>query len=350
MTVYGKRRSGKSVFLRWFAFLYLREFVPFFYAFTYTKHNSFLESFMPSNYVSTEFSPERLDAIMDRQKKGVKMYLDSFGNEGKYKDRINPRVAVFWDDYNGKDIVFNDALKNYYYTGRHYQTFNIFNAQYVKMTPPAIRTNTDYAVLFNNDSLANIEEYWSSFAGKMDKYAFFHLMRKYTEEVPHGFLVIDNDPNKCYDEKFFYGVAEEIPCDIDHICCCEEAWRKNYKQLVEIATGKMAEKLELISQISNPEGNLKIQDDSPSLKSGVWDPAQYRPYLDRKEGPRPVEDDTGLHSGELRRFVQSTVLGFARIQPAGRYPGQEPLREEDREGDGEQLGVRAKRGKGGRRK
>lgn len=349
MTVYGKRRSGKSVFLRWFVFLYLRVLIPFMYAFTYTKHNSFLESFMPGQYVSTEFSPERLEGIMRRQRKAITLYLNSFENEGKFKDRINPRVAVFWDDYNGKDVTFNDALKDYYYTGRHYQTFNIFNAQYVKLTPPAIRTNTDFAVLFNSDSHSNLEEFWHSFAGKMDKYAFYALMRKTTEEVPHGFLVIDNDPNKNYDEKFYAGVAEELPTDLDHICCCEEAWRKDYKQLVEIANGKMARRLELISQISKPEGELKIQDDSPSLKSGVWDTSQYESYLDGKKGPRPLEDHQGLHSGELRRFVQGSVLGSARLEPKGRDDRQERVPEKDREGDGEQLGVRGKRRKDGGR-
>lgn len=317
MTVFGKRRSGKSVFLRWFSYHALRPFIPYFYAFTYTKHNSFMESFMPSDFIYEDFSPDALKSIMKRQKAGIKIYLDHFEDE-KYKDRINPRVAVFWDDYNGKDVTFNDTLKDYYYTGRHYQTFNIFNAQYVKLTPPAIRSNTDYAVLFNTDFQGNLEEYWKSYAGKMDKYQFYNLMREHTEMVPHGFLVIDNDPNVDYNHKFFAGVAEEIPCDIDNICCCSHAWKSNEKQLIEIANGKMARRLELISQISKTEGNLLVEDDSPSLKSGIWDTTQYRPYLDSEEESRRLGDDTKLHDDVLRRFVKSPLCRSAPTKPKGR--------------------------------
>ena len=304
LTVFGKRRSGKSVWLRWLVFEYLRPLIPYYYAYTYTKHNSFLEAFMPSAYVFTDFKSETLRALMDKQKEAVLLYLKHFDDE-KFKDRINPRIAVFWDDYNGKDVTFNDTLKDYYYTGRHYQTFNIFNAQYVKLVPPAVRSNTDYAILFNTDYMGNLEEYHHSYAGKMDKHAFYTMFRKYTEEVPYGFLCINNDPNIPYDEKFFSGVASELPVDLDHVVGCALAWKGNIKQLKEIADGSMQKRLDRIKNISNPEGDLKIEDDSSSLKSGVWDTSEYRPYSVGEEAERAVAPRPRLHDPLVRRFIQS---------------------------------------------
>jgi len=108
-------RSGKSVFLRWFTYLYLRNFIPWFYCFTHTKHNLFFEGFMAASYVIPVFSADILHKIMTRQETAINIYLSQRPDTPQ---PFNPRVCVFWDDYNGKDITFNDALKDYYYTGR----------------------------------------------------------------------------------------------------------------------------------------------------------------------------------------------------------------------------------------
>lgn len=166
----------------------------------------------------------------------------------------------------------------FFYLFRHYQTFNVFNAQYVKLTPPAIRTNTDYAIIFNTDSKANIETFHEDFAGKMDKNAFINLVRKTTEEVPHGFLCIDNDPNVPYTKKFYAGVAEELPVDLEHIVGCRESWAEDLKQLEDIGSGKMADKLERIRNISKrdgviiPEPSIGGENDN---RAPEWDTSEY---------------------------------------------------------------------------
>lgn len=114
-TVYGKRRSGKSVFLRWYVHHALREWIPWYWCFTHTKHNMFFEGFMPAKFVIPEFSADILELIMERQKQAIDHFLKQEPND---PNCLNPRACIFWDDYNGKDITFNDALKDYYYTGR----------------------------------------------------------------------------------------------------------------------------------------------------------------------------------------------------------------------------------------
>lgn len=137
MTVYGKRRSGKSVFLRWFTHHALRQFIPQFWTFTQTRHNLFFYGFMPKKFVIPEFPLGSLNLIMTRQETAINLATRQIMK--KMSNPLNPRACVFWDDYSGKDIMYNPTLNRYYYTGRHFQTFNIFNAQYPKLTPPAIR-------------------------------------------------------------------------------------------------------------------------------------------------------------------------------------------------------------------
>lgn len=216
------------------------------WVFTYTKHNMFFEAFVAKKFIFTSFSPQALQAIMNRQKDAIKITL-------KDNPKFNPRALLIWDDYNGKDIKYNESLDSYYYTGRHYHTMNFFNAQYVKLTPPAIRCNTDVAVLFNTDHRDSIEEYWKDFAGKMSKDEFFDMFRRCTEDVEHGCIVINNDPNIHYEEKFFYAKAEEVANNIHHIVGCKEMWDDNEEQLHDIKTGTVQKELKLIEKLSKPK-------------------------------------------------------------------------------------------------
>lgn len=98
MTVYGKRRSGKSIFLRWFTICYLRFWIPWFWCFTHTKHNYFFEGFMPSKFIMADFSGDILEEIMKRQITGI---LTAVKQKQGTINPLNPRACVFWDDYNG---------------------------------------------------------------------------------------------------------------------------------------------------------------------------------------------------------------------------------------------------------
>lgn len=111
ISIYGKRKSGKSVLLRWLLTFY-RSYLPWIWAFTKTKQNSFYECFIPSKFVIREFSAGELRRIMNSQIAALDEHL-------RHPD-FNPRIGVIWDDYNGNDITYNETLRDYYYTGRHF--------------------------------------------------------------------------------------------------------------------------------------------------------------------------------------------------------------------------------------
>ena len=141
-------------------------------------------------------------------------------------------------------------------------------------------------MLFNTDSEDNLKTFHENFAGKMDYYAFVNLFRESVEKVPHGFMVIDNDPKVSYDEKFYFGVAEEMPFDIDHIIGCKEMWKESVKQLEKIADGGLQKRMERISKISKPgdpansfdrkpKKDELLLDDVASRKRPIWDTSDY---------------------------------------------------------------------------
>lgn len=165
----------------------------------------------------------------------------------------------------------------------------------------------------------------------MDRAAFYNMFREYTEEVPHGFLVIDNDPNIPYEQKFYYGLAEELPVDLEHIVGCKESWKKDLKQLTEIGNGSMGKKIEAISQISKP-GTINDDPDCTSGKSCLWDTREFLTDPDDAE-THELQDASLRHlPPELRKFIKGSHPRLAQPKPA-RGSGlarHETLREEDR--------------------
>src|SRR6185437_1352320 len=66
VSIYGKRKSGKSVFIKWFLQSY-KEWFPWYWVFTLTQLNSFYESFIAAKFVIPEFDAEMMERVMERQ-------------------------------------------------------------------------------------------------------------------------------------------------------------------------------------------------------------------------------------------------------------------------------------------
>ena len=115
VSIYGKRKSGKSVFIKDFL-QYYKSFYPWYWVFTLTQLNSFYASFIAENYVIPEFDAEMMEKIMERQAVARKKCEEQIQRGDK--EITNPRAVVIWDDYNGNDVRYNQTLARYYYTGR----------------------------------------------------------------------------------------------------------------------------------------------------------------------------------------------------------------------------------------
>jgi len=285
-SIYGKRRSGKSVFVKWYLQFFKHE-IPWYWVFTLTQLNSFYAGFIPDKFVIPDFNAAAMDMVMERQTRARKL--------AERNPDFNPRACVIWDDYNGADVTYNRALANYYYTGRHYFTMNIFCAQHITLTPPAIRSNTDLAVLFNTDYADSIEHYNRDWAGKLDKHQFATLFAMATCQKNH-FLAIDNDPTIPIEDKFYTGKAEMLDEGPDWILGCKEAWRDNQKQLYAIQTGVYAHLAALAHKLSEHKPS-KLTKTNPLMLNSVE--GKECDVSDRGGGD---EDRDTVEAGEERAF------------------------------------------------
>lgn len=276
ITIYGKRRTGKSVFIKWFLQFFKHE-IPWGWVFTLTKFNSFYATFMPKKFIIDSFDGDKMQMIMKRQKIYVKTSIDQ--KMENRPDPLNPMAVIIWDDYMGNDVRFNKMLQQYYYTGRHYATLNIFATQYVSETPPAIRTNTDLAVIFNTDHRHSLEMYAENFSGKMDKNVFIQFLKKATEEE-HSFLVINNDPNISYKDRFYSGKAEMLDADPRYIIGCRDYWMDSRKQLSDLVSGKMQRRMELRAELTQ---HKHIEANNPKHLVNTKNPIVHIDQVDYKE-------------------------------------------------------------------
>lgn len=245
ITVYGKRRSGKSVFIKWDIQAFKHE-LPWIWVFTKTQLNSYYRGCVPDKFIMRDFNADQMESIMDRQEKARKMAEKA---NSKGLPPVDPRIGIIWDDYMGNDIKYNDALHRYYFTGRHFCSRNYYGAQHITMTPPPIRSNTDIPILFNTDYHDSLEHYWKDFAGKMDRDVFYQLFYQATRN-PHQFLAINNDPNVPLAERFYTGTAEVLQPKIDYILGCKEFWRGSEKQLKDIVEGDFEKAAKLFDTLA----------------------------------------------------------------------------------------------------
>lgn len=307
VTFYGKRRTGKSVAVKWFLQFFKHE-IPWYWCFTLTQLNSFYAGFIPEKFIIPDFNGHSMDAIMERQKAARRKF--------EKNPNFNPRACVIWDDYNGNDITYNKQLANYYYTGRHYFTLNVFCAQHITLTPPAIRSNTDLAILFNTDYADSIEHYNRDWAGKLDKDQFQTMFAMATCKE-HHFLAIDNNPITPLEKKFFTGVALELDEGPDWILGCQEAWRDNQKQLYAIQTGSY-------SAMAKAARELAVHHPPPSMSNKSQEPPVTHPdNLNSVEGKdcMVTQSDQDQASNETVE-ARSQRIALAGVQrQAGRAMG-----------------------------
>lgn len=279
ISVYGRRRSGKSVFVKWFI-QEVRHEIPWWWVFTLTGFNSYYSSFIPEQYIIPEFNADMLELIMHRQKIAIQ-------TDNKYKN-INPRIGIIWDDYMGDDVTYNQKLKEYYATGRHYRGLNIYCAQYLKMTPPTIRTNSDIVILFDTDYKDSMRDYHDCFAGKI-RYEVFMCLYRQATSVSNGFLAIDCTPGVDYGQKFFQGHAELLPPTIDYIMGCWEFWKDNLTQMREIERGVHEENSKRASDQAehvhlSEQSKIKNQDNYSTFKTN--DDADFNRSITNSIGGR----------------------------------------------------------------
>jgi hypothetical protein len=204
-----KRASGKSYLTR--ELLYHKRDIPSAIAISRTeKLNKFYSDFIPDSFIFSEYEPDILSRIYQRQ---AIMNEDNARRKKIGKREKDDRLMLIMDDcMSSKGTWLKDPnILELFFNGRHHHLSFILTMQFSLGIPPELRSNFDYIFLLAEDINSNRKRLYEHYAGMFPTFdvfcnVFSHLTADY------GCMVINNrihSPNIA--DKVFWYKAREVP-------------------------------------------------------------------------------------------------------------------------------------------
>ena len=179
----GKRGTGKSVLTK--DILFANRTIPLGTIISPSEEaNNFYSPIVPKFFIHSEYSPELLERVVQRQKKAMKQYNKD--------NTVDPRAFVVLDD-----CMFDESWKNdrnirlLFMNGRHYKMLFLITMQFPLGIPPVLRTNVDFVFILRENFISNRKRIFEHWAGMFPDFkTFCAVMDQCTENFEC--LVIDN--------------------------------------------------------------------------------------------------------------------------------------------------------------
>lgn len=160
----GKRGTGKSTLLKDLMY-HMRHKLDFGLAMSPTEEcTSDLSSYVPSSCIYNDFMGDKVDALLEEQRKAVKK------GSGR-------RVFLLLDDcMYDKKIMKGINVRNLFMNGRHRRIFFINCQQYVMDMPPDLRSQVDFVFVMRDNIRSNKEKLWKFFFGIFPSFNEFNTV------------------------------------------------------------------------------------------------------------------------------------------------------------------------------
>ena len=194
--IYGRRRSGKTTWVKWFMYWNRYKYDDV-YVFSTTSFTGHYQTFVPDHHVFPVFREDIVQMIIDYQKE------DSSRTFMVILDDVLDHMA---------DIRKSTALTALFASGRHLNIAVIVCTQYPKALPPVFRQNVDVAVIFGSGSEDLHDMFHKSYGHALTKRMFAYMMEYHTAD--HGALIaLPCTPSKNPLDVFRRSKAERINVD-----------------------------------------------------------------------------------------------------------------------------------------
>ena len=216
----GKRGTGKSTLVA--DILYHTRKIPIGVAISATEDgNEFYASHIPDIFIHTEYKPDIIQQVVNRQRKAVSKNKNSKDND----------TFVLLDDcmYDRK-MVRDPNIRGIFMNGRHWRIMFMITMQYCMDLPPDLRANIDFIFVLRENIIQNQEKLYKNFFGIFPNLdTFKEVMNSCTEG--YDCLVLDNTSrsNKISECVFWYRAKPERKFKIGS----KELWnfhKKNYNK------------------------------------------------------------------------------------------------------------------------
>lgn len=202
-----RRGCGKSFIIR--DILYHHRDIPIGTIISATEEsNAFFSDFVPKSFIHYEYTADKIDNVIKRQKMIIKEKKKEIKRKGY--SNIDERIVVCMDDcvYNS-GFTRDNSIRNIFMNGRHFKIFYIISSQYSLSLPPVLRTNLDFIFILKENNWGNRKRLYENFGGCCPSFDIFcTLLDKCTENFEC--LVIDNTSksNKLEDIIFWFKASE----------------------------------------------------------------------------------------------------------------------------------------------
>lgn len=165
--VYGKRGSGKSVFVKCMMY-HNKDIARGIVISGSEKHQPFYKDFIPDTYIFEEYDSDIISKVITIQKQQVEEEgKSSKNNTFIIMDDVLADVKMWKNDKSLRDCFFN---------GRHMNVMVIIIMQYCLALAPDLRSNFDYIFIFKDNNRENIKKLYQQFGGVCDNLKTFEAI------------------------------------------------------------------------------------------------------------------------------------------------------------------------------
>lgn len=204
-----KRATGKSYLTK--EIMYHKRNIASAVAISRTeKLNHFYSDFIPDSYIYSEYTPDILSRIYERQSK-MNNDNDKRKKNGK-KEKDDSVILIMDDCMSSKGTWLKDPnITELFFNGRHHHLSFILTMQYSVGIPPEMRSNFDYVFLLAEDTISNRKRLYEHYAGMFPNFDIFQqVFSEVTEN--YGVMVIDNRiHSKVITDKVYWYKAKTVP-------------------------------------------------------------------------------------------------------------------------------------------
>lgn len=231
VVAFGKRRTGKSWFLR---DLLWRKRGVFNHGLVIskTKFNGFWQNYFPYAVVHGNYDPAIIENFLMLQ---LKILSENEKNPHK---KINPRAVILLDDVVADHhIRYCDTLATLFYNGRHFKISVYLASQYVFGIPPGLRGNVDFGAALVMSQKRQRDQFAEDYADKIhNKDQFLNLLDVNTRKR-HLLIINLSDPELDISEMYTTYVAQDVPLfEIGSLEWKKQVWVEGEKEIKQVYT------------------------------------------------------------------------------------------------------------------
>jgi hypothetical protein len=176
----------------------------------------FFSDFIPDCFIHSEYDPELIETIMNRQKKIRQAKTSGKSDTGKLPAN---NVFIVLDDmlHDAQNWKKDKTIKSIFFNGRHFNFLFVLTMQYAQGIPPELRSNIDYVFIFNEPSVANRKRIYDAYGGIVPSFDHFcNILDACTQN--HECLVIKTSGNSVdlSDQIFWYKAQAHTNFRVGH--------------------------------------------------------------------------------------------------------------------------------------